>query len=184
VRKDERVRAHHRVLTAFFPGRAEAAGAFGRLIQSGVPRDAISVLPKSVHHLDDIGVKAASKASEGAALGAIVGGLSGALLGVLAAAGSLVVPGAGAVVAGPIVAALAGAGAGGALGVIAGAALGARLPEYEAAYLEDAVRMGGALLAVRCSADHAPGVAEILTSSGGRRIRRARRRAAPDPAAK
>ncbi len=84
----------------------------------------------------------------------------------------IVVPGLGSVVGGPLVAAFAGAGAAGTLGVLVGAGLGARLPEYEADYLEDAVRTGGALIAVRCPAARVSGVEEILTVSGARAIRR------------
>jgi hypothetical protein len=167
----------YRVLTAFFPGRAQVAGALARLVECGVPREAISVLPKDVNHLDDIGVRAATKAAEGAAVGAFVGGVVGALGGAFAAAGALVIPGIDAVVAGPLVAALAGAGALGAACTTLGALLGARVPEYEATYLDDAIGMGGALLAVRCLVDRADGVEDILTSSGGRAIHKSPPRA-------
>ena len=167
----------YRVLTAFFPGRSQIAGALTRLVECGVPMDAISVLPKNVNHLDDIGVRVATKAAEGAAVGALGGGVIGAICGAIAAAGALVIPGLDAVVAGPLVAALAGAGAVGGAGTILGALIGARVPEYEATYLDDAIHMGGSLLAVRCLADRAEGVEEILASSGGRAIHRSGPRA-------
>src|SRR5512140_3350539 len=103
----------YRVLTAFFPRRAQARGAQVRLLQRGVPREAIRVLPKEVNHLDDIGVRVTSKASEGAALGAMLGGLAGAAFGALVGSGALVLPGAGTILAGAVVAALAFAGAAG-----------------------------------------------------------------------
>jgi len=162
----------YRVLTAFFLRRAQARGAHARLVQHGVPSDAIRVLPKEVNHLDDIGVRVTSKASEGAALGAVLGGLVGALAGALAASGALIIPGAGTVLAGAVVAALAFAGAGGCVGTLLGAVIGACLPEYEAAYLDDAVQRGGALLAVRCLEDRVRSVQEILVTSGARRVRR------------
>jgi hypothetical protein len=162
----------YRVLTAFFPGRAHADSALALLLDRGVPREAIRVLPKEVAHLDDIGVRVTSKAPEGAALGAVVGGLVGAGFGALAAGGSLVIPGFAAVVAGPLVAALAFAGALGGMGTMIGAIAGARLPEYEAAYLDDAIQRGGSLLAVRCLEDRAAKVVELLRASGARRVRR------------
>jgi hypothetical protein len=167
------VRPGDQILTAFFAARGEVPDVIGRLLGSGVEADCIRVLPKSVHHLDDLGVRWDNKAPEGAALGAVVGGLTGALVGGLAASGAVVVPGLGSVLAGPLVAALAGAGAAGGLGVLVGALIGARLPEYEADYLEDAVRTGGALVAVRCSAERVSCIEEILAVSGARAVRRA-----------
>jgi hypothetical protein len=159
------------VLTAFFSGRAQVNGALALLLERGVPCEAISVLPKEVAHLDDLGVKVTSKASEGAALGAVLGGFLGALIGALGAGGALVIPGLAAVVAGPFVSALAGAGALGCAGTLIGALAGARLPEYEAAYLDDAIQRGGSLLAVRCLEERAPTIAQILVATGARRIR-------------
>jgi len=162
----------HRILTAFFGSRSDADGALSQLARIGVPDHDVSVLPKYVARRDDIGLRTASKASEGAALGALAGGLLGAGLGALLAAGSIIVPGLSLVVAGPIVAALAGAGALGGLGTIVGAVVGATLPEYEARYLGDAIRMGGALVAVRCSPDRTEALEELLEASGARSIRK------------
>jgi hypothetical protein len=162
-----------RILTAFFPGRAQAEGALGQLLELGVAPDEISFLPKHVGHAADLGIYVASKASEGIAAGAVAGGLTGGLLGAIVAAGSLVIPELGSVVAGPVVAAMAGAGALGAIGVVIGGLWGARVPEFEARLLEDAVGMGGALLAVRCSAATASRIERILEASGARLMRRA-----------
>jgi len=71
---------HYRVLTAFFVTRAEADSALAELLKRGLPRAAIRILPNDVAHLDDLGVKVTSKASEGAALGAALGGTLGAIL--------------------------------------------------------------------------------------------------------
>jgi hypothetical protein len=166
------VRSGDRVLTAFFGGHAALSDAMVRLLGIGIEPEAIRVLPKSVHHLDDLGVRPASRAAEGAALGAAIAGLSGALAGALAAGGALVIPSLGAVIAGPLVSAFALAGAAGALGGLAGALVGARLPGYEAAYLEDAVHAGGALVAVRCSDERLASVEEILVAGGARALRR------------
>ena len=161
----------HRVLTAFFPRRHQAAGAFKLLLADGVASEAICLLPKVVDQRDDLGVIVTSRATLGAALGAFVGGLSGALAGALAAAGSVIVPHLDLVLAGPTVAALVGAGAAGAVGLVAGALLGAARPAYEAAYQKDAAQLGGALLAVRCPEARANVLEQLLSSSGGLRIR-------------
>jgi hypothetical protein len=161
----------YRIVTAFFHGRAQADHALAELVRDGVPREAISVLPKEVGHLDDLGVKVASKVAEGAALGAAAGGLFGAAAGATAAAGSLVIPGLSTVIAGPFVSALAGAGAAGAIGMLAGALLGTFVPEFEAGYLDDAIGKGGSLVAVRCLEAGALRTEDILAARGGQRIR-------------
>ena len=166
--------AREQVLLAYFAGRGDAAGALARLIGEGISHDAIRMLPKRVRHLDDLGVRPASRLPEGAALGALLGCGLGAVAGAFAAAGSLVFPELGVVLAGPLVSALAGAGAAGFLGVTVGALVGARMPAYEAAYLGNAVLLGGALLAVRCPAERLAGVEEILTASGARGVSRQR----------
>ncbi len=165
------VRTSEHVVTGFFAARAEVSAAVAGLLGDGIAAEAIRLLPKSVHHPDDLGVRPIGRAPEGAALGALVGGLAGALAGAVAAGGAIVIPGLGAVLAGPPVAALAGAGAVGALGMIAGGLVGVCRPRYEAAFLEDAVHTGGALIAVRCSAEIAPAVEAILAAAGARALR-------------
>jgi hypothetical protein len=165
-----------RILTAFFPRRAETTAALARLFGEGIGTDDIRLLPGEVAHPDDLGVRAGSKASDGAALGAVLGGAAAAIAGAAVGGGALVWPGVGAFLAGPVVAALAGAGAGGAVGAVLGAVFGARIPRYEAGYLDDAVRGGGSLLAVRCVARDAARLTAVLEASGGHLIRRARLR--------
>src|SRR5262245_18450582 len=114
----------YRLLTAFFPGRAEAEGALERLLAVGIARQDITCFPKRVQRPDDLALKMGSKAAEGLACGAVVGGALGAFVGALGAGGALVIPGLGEVLAGPLVAAFAAAGALGALGAALGAALG------------------------------------------------------------
>jgi hypothetical protein len=169
------VRARERILVAFFSRREAAVAAYGELVRSGVPEDAIRVLLRRVRHADDLGVRSASRAAAGAALGAALGVLLGGVAGALAAAGAVVVPRLDAFFAGPSVAALAGAGAAAVIGLAAGAVVGACVPAYEAVYLDDAARLGGALLAVHVGAEGAARVGEILAASGAVRV--ARRRA-------
>jgi hypothetical protein len=163
---------HERVVTAFFTVRTEGSAALASLLESGIDPDAVSILPRDFGHADDIGVQPMGRAPEGAALGALVGGLSGALAGLLAAGGSMVIPPLGAVVAGPMVAALVGAGAAGALGMLAGALAGACRPRFEVAYLVDAARASGALVAVRCTAHQAQRVERMLAEAGASTLRR------------
>ena len=164
---------YYRTLTAFFPGRTEAAGALGRLLALGVAAEDISMVPKQHPRLAEIELTIHSKASEGAALGAVIGGLLGGALAAMMAGGALIIPRLDAFLAGPIVACLAGAGAAGAAGTLLGAVLGARLPEYEARRLDEAGSTGGgAVLSVRCLPDVSQSVEEVLSESGGRRIRK------------
>ncbi|WP_437998244.1 hypothetical protein WMF26_48335 [Sorangium sp. So ce185] len=164
---------YYRTLTAFFPGRTEAAGALGRLLALGVAAEDISMVPKQHSRLDELELTIHSKASEGAALGAVIGGLVGGALAAITAGGALIIPRLDAFLAGPIVACLAGAGAAGAAGTLLGAVLGARLPEYEARRLDEASGAGGgAVLSVRCLPDVSRTVEEVLSESGGRRIRK------------
>ncbi len=160
------------ILTAFFSERARADAALAELASLGVVPTDISVIPKHVGHRGDLGLHVGSKASEGAAIGAAMGGLLGAVVGALGAAGALVVPATGTVLAGPIVAAFAGAGALGALGVAMGGIVGARHPEFEARLLEDAVGMGGSLVAVRASSASAPALSRLLEARGASYVRR------------
>ncbi|MFT3767900.1 MAG: hypothetical protein QM820_20820 [Minicystis sp.] len=168
------MRARQRILTAFFTERHAAAAALSGLVRGGVPHDCVHLLARRLQPGGDLGVRLGSRAAAGAALGAALGTLAGAVAGALGAGGAVVIPGLDAFVAGPSVAALAGAGAASAIGVAAGAIVGACLPAYEAAYVDDGARAGGALLAIRVAADRVPWVLEILAANGAHRIARRR----------
>jgi hypothetical protein len=161
-----------RIFTAFFPVRVAADDAFVRLAAMGIARDEMSLIPKQVDHPSGVGIAVATKAAEGAAIGMFAGGILCGAIGAIAAGGAIMIPGLGSVIVGPIVAGLAAAGAGGALGGVLGAVLGVRIPEYEATYLDDAVGIGGVLVAVRCQMARAQQVEHVLQASGGLRIRR------------
>lgn len=164
----------HRVLVAFFPHRIQARAALRELAAIGMPPSDLSLLPNDDLRPDDLALTTESKASEGAAIGFLLGALAGALGGGVVAAGSLVVPRLDLVLAGPIVASLAAAGALGAAAALAGAIVGAAIPEFEVRYLENAIVRGGSLLAVRCPAQRAHRVVQVLESTGGRCIRNRR----------
>jgi hypothetical protein len=149
----------------------DAADALARIEQQGVPEGAVSVIPKHVNQARELGLRAATKAPEGAVLGGVGGAVLGGALASLLAAGAIVVPRLGAVLAGRVVAALAGAFVFGVIGALFGALAGARRPEFEATLLRDAVALGGALVSVRCAEHVAPGVAATLEGSGADRVR-------------
>jgi hypothetical protein len=92
----------------------------------------------------------ATAAPEGAGTGAAIGALLGGGASLLAAAGALAIPGIGPVLAaGPLAAALAGAGVGAAAGGLIGGLIGLGVPEEEAQRYAEAVRRGGAIVAVK-----------------------------------
>jgi len=91
-----------------------------------------------------------NKSLEGLGVGAAVGGTIGALAAALAAAGtSLVIPGLGIIVAGSLAASFAGAGAGAAAGGLVGALVGWGIPDEQAKALEDGIKKGGAVIALK-----------------------------------
>jgi hypothetical protein len=138
----------------------------------GIARDAMSLIPKQTDHPSGVGIALASKAAEGAAIGTLAGSILCGAVGAFAAGGAILIPALGSVLVGPIVAGLAAAGAGAAVGGVIGAAVGVRIPEYEATYLDDAIGIGGVLVAVRCGAASSQRVEHVLQASGGLRIRR------------
>jgi hypothetical protein len=166
----------YRIITAFFPGRLDADAALERLSAMGVAHRDVSFIPKTVNRPDDIGLRTGTKACKGAALGGVIGGALGAFAGALSAAGAIVLPSLGTVLAGPLVAALAAAGALGTIGGLVGALAGARVPEFEATYLADAVAMGGSIIGVRCAVERKASIEDALETSGARRIWCARAR--------
>jgi hypothetical protein len=157
-----------RIVTAFFGGPLDAERAAARLLAAGAAAHDVRLYPKIVTRADEVGVRVATRSAEGAAAGALAGGALGAALGAAFAGGALVLPGVGVVFAGAWVAALAGAGLVGAVATAIGAAIGARMPLFEAAYLPDAVRMGGALMTVRCADRDARRLRSELARSGAR----------------
>lgn len=160
----------YRVLSAFFYRRGDAEDALRQLAAMGVSSECISLVPRHAGHRDDLAVLARTKATGGAVLGVVGGGLLGAALGALGAGGSLIAPVLGVVVAGPLVGALMVAAMLGLLGMSMGAVIGALTPEYEARYVADAVRLGGALMAVRCFDGDGAVVQRALEQSGARRL--------------
>ncbi|MGE5191592.1 MAG: hypothetical protein ACM3U2_03765 [Deltaproteobacteria bacterium] len=110
----------------------------------------------------------ATKAPEGAAIGAGTGGAVGAALGWLVGIGTIAIPGLGPLIAaGPILAALSGVAAGATVGGLTGLLVGLGVPEYEAKVYARKLQEGHYLISVRCRTDEEIDVAEKILKSAG-----------------
>jgi len=139
----------NKVVFGIYKNRAAAEYAIERLKAAGFRLSDVSVLMPEQSMTDDFAHTKASKAPEGATVGAGTGMVLGGTLGWLVGAGVLAVTGlAPLIAAGPLIAALAGAGAGGAVGSLTGGLVGMGIPEYEAKRFEGRVKEGGILLSV------------------------------------
>jgi hypothetical protein len=126
--------------------------------------------PSDNEDLSDLGVEVVkeSKASEGAATGAVGGLAFGGALGWLAGAGVLMIPGIGPfIAAGPIMGAIAGAGIAGAVGGVTGALIGSGIPENEAKKYEVYLKEGAMLLSVHADDTNWMNKARLILQSGG-----------------
>lgn len=138
--------------------RPEDAGrALDDLVASGTAREAVSVLTRG-------GAAVAEAPKEGLAehdaeKGALVGGLAGLMLGLA----DLTLPGVGALLAGGwIMTTVLGAGLGVAAGGLVGALAELGMSHEHAGRIEQGLRRGGTVLAVRTGAGGAPSVRDIL----------------------
>jgi hypothetical protein len=147
---------------------SEAEKIVAELRDACFPPESVSLLyPRDAHH-DEILIEKGNKAPEGVAAGAGTGGFVGGALGWLTGIGALAIPGAGPfVAAGPIMAALSGVALGATVGGIAGGLFGVGIPEYEATHLEERIRNGEILIAVRVVTDLQQASAVNILRSGG-----------------
>lgn len=149
--------------------RSNVESAVTTFKDAGFSNSDISVLlPDKAGSSKELVTENATKAPEGAAVGAGSGAAVGGALGWLVGVGALAIPGVGPVIAaGPIVAALAGIGVGGALGGFAGALIGVGIPEHEVEKYEGRLKKGGILLAVHCeTGDQIRHAKRIMGASG------------------
>ncbi len=139
-----------------------------RLKTSGFTSNDISVLMADKSGTRDFAVDNATKAPEGAAVGAGTGAAVGGALGWLTGIGALAIPGVGPLIAaGPIMAALGGAAVGGTLGGITGALIGMGIPEFEAKRYESKVKGGNALISIHSEdSDQTTRAKKILEEEG------------------
>ncbi|MGA8621103.1 MAG: DUF3341 domain-containing protein [Candidatus Sulfotelmatobacter sp.] len=134
-----------------YPSRSAVESAVNTFKDAGFSNADISVLLPDDPGSEELVTENATKAPEGAAVGAGSGAAVGGALGWLVGVGALAIPGIGPVIAaGPLVAVLAGIGIGGALGGFAGSLVGLGMSEYEAKHYEGRLLKGGILVAVHC----------------------------------
>lgn len=152
-----------------FETRMELESTVDNLKAQGFRNSDISVLiPGEGDELVSLDDEKETKASEGAATGAVGGLAFGGVLGWLAGAGALAIPGIGPfVAAGPIMAAIAGAGIAGTLGGVAGALVGSGIPEDEAKRYESYIKEGAMLLSVHADDMNWMNKARLILQSGG-----------------
>jgi hypothetical protein len=169
-----------RTVVAIYDDLQAANRAVRELVDSGIPRDNISVIAHNRSETDqtvtrdrDVTQKSDTVADEtgagagvGAGIGAAIGGIGGLLIGL----GALTIPGIGPVIAaGPLAVALStltgagvGAVAGGVTGGLLGALIGLGIPEEEAGYYAEGVRRGGILVTVQADDVNTDRVMDVL----------------------
>ncbi len=138
----------------------QARAAVDAIEQAGVPSSDVSLIASREADVRDAEDEAVSDTAAGAGVGGVVGGSAGLLAGL----GLLAIPGLGPVVAaGWLAAAAVGAAAGVATGGIVGALFGAGVDEEQAAVHSEAIRRGGALVAVRVPDDQVGRIEGLLS---------------------
>ena len=173
-----------RTVVAIYDDFQSANGAVRDLVDSGFPRDNISLIANnsrgeygytgtSTSTTTNVSTGSESVADEtgagagvGAGIGAAIGGIGGLLVGL----GALVIPGIGPIIAaGPLAVALStltgagvGAVAGGVTGGLLGALIGLGIPEEEAGYYAEGVRRGGVLVTVQAEDQNTDQVMDLL----------------------
>lgn len=143
--------AKNEVVFGICTNRNILESAVEALKTAGFPAADVALLAPESLGQSGLTTEKASKAPEGAAVGAGSGLLLGGALGWFVGVGALAIPGIGPLIAaGPILAALAGAGVGSAVGGVAGGLVGMGIPEYEAKRYEGKITAGGTLLSIYC----------------------------------
>ena len=150
----------HKTVVALYDNLDDAEQTVRDLVDSGLPRDQISLVAsdRTGQFGENLsGTGGTSGAAQGAGVGAGIGAALGGIGGLLIGLGALAIPGIGPVLAaGPLAAALggvAGAGAGAIAGGAAGGLIGGLtdmgVTEQQAGYFAEGVRRGGSLVTVR-----------------------------------
>src|SRR5205823_4609788 len=132
-----------------FDDGLSARDAIHALKEAGFSGPDISILVPDADASREFASETGVATREGAGRGALAGGVLGGLAGWLIGIGALAVPGVGPLLAaGALGAALSGLAVGAGVGAIAGALVGIGVPEDEAAWYEQEVRGGRALVSV------------------------------------
>lgn len=152
-----------KTVVAAFSSRSQAESAVSALRSQGFEKE-ISVVAKDDRQRNE-GTQM-NAGGDNVSDGATTGGALGALAGLAMGAGALVIPGFGPLIAaGPIAGALSGAATGG----IAGGLIDFGIPAGESETLEQEVKSGKALVAVKT--DRADEAAEILRNNNGENVK-------------
>lgn len=170
-----------------FDSQAEVESAVDTLKSVGFRNQDISVLMPRMGDTQTFAHEKATKAPEGATIGASTGVVLGGTLGWLVGAGMIAAtPVLGPLVAvGPILATLVGAGVAGTVGGLAGGLIGFGVPEYEAKRYESFIKKGGILLSVHVDdSDWLAKAQRILETSGAHDISSTTEVAAPSSSAR
>jgi hypothetical protein len=167
-----------RTVVAIYDNFQMANDAVRELVDSGFPRDNISIIANNQRgefggttttttaETDTVADETGAGAGVGAGIGAAIGGIGGLLVGL----GALTIPGIGPVIAaGPLAVALStltgagvGAVAGGVTGGLIGALVGLGVPEEEAGFYAEGVRRGGVLVTVQADEYNTDQITSIL----------------------
>ena len=151
-----------KTIVALFDELEDAAAAVEALVDGGMRREEISFIARDASSRYE-GVIEADEAGDEIAAGVAGGAVVGGLLGILLGLSAFVVPGLGSVIAaGPLAAGFAGATTGAVAGGLLGALVDWGIPEDEAHYYAEALRRGGALVAVRAPEDQVDDVVAVL----------------------
>ncbi|HEY3112032.1 MAG TPA: general stress protein [Chloroflexota bacterium] len=166
-----------------FDDGLSARDAIHALREAGFRGQDISILIPDADASREFATETGIATREGAATGALAGGVLGGLAGWLIGIGALAVPGVGPLLAaGALGAALSGAAIGAGVGAIAGALVGIGVPEDEAAWYEQEVRGGRALVSV-LARDRRDQAREILRRFGAYDAESRRRAGGQEPTA-
>lgn len=147
-----------------------ASEAIARLADMGLSEQHISLVTNEDTDKDSFAITENTKFPEGVATGALTGGVLGALVGGLAAAGAVASGGFGVLASGPIAAAFAAGGFGAAGGGILGGVYGTVIPDDEHQVYDDAIKKGGAVVAVECDDDKVSDVKDTFNELQAKRI--------------
>jgi uncharacterized membrane protein len=150
-----------KTVVGLFDTAADAQSAIQELIDTGWPREDISIIAGNTGKEQSIlaGADTTRPAVKEAEKGAVIGGLAGLFLGL----SELAVPGVGLVIVGGWLATiLLGAGIGAAAGGLVGALVEVGVHHEEASHLAEGVRRGGTLVTVRADDSRMKAAIDIL----------------------
>jgi hypothetical protein len=153
---------------AIVSNAVQAESVVDELRLAGFSNSDVSVLFPDVEGTHEFAHAKATKAPEGAVIGASAGGLLGGVAGWLLGIGTLAFPGFGPLIAaGPIFAALGGVAVGGAAGGLSGALAGLGFPEYEAKLFAGKLQDGNILIAAHTENDRETRTARTIFEKAG-----------------